>query len=190
MKNFRNLLVIWISFVCFFGVLQQNSFATPIVFNLSVANGSPVGVQVTLDDDMVPGAVKVTVEITGPITGDINGVFFDLKDVGMLSASDITGNPGGLDALIREGAVNNIGNGVNMNGSGQSFFDVGVRIGLSGGISHRGEDDDFQMGMFTVAGVSISDFTSFGVRVNSVGDDREGSSKLSGLTLLPFYLLA
>jgi hypothetical protein len=110
-------------------------------------------------------------------------VFFDLiqnvSTLPLLPAA-ITGNPGGITATISEGAVNNIGGGVNMNGSGQSLFDVGVRIGISGGI---GGGDDFQMGMFTVAGVSITDFTSIGVRVKSVdvgGGFRTGSSKLSG----------
>lgn len=186
MKNFRNLCVIWISFFCFFGVLQQHSYAISIVFNLPVVTGDPVTVQVTLDDLGTLGSVKVTAEIIGNPIGDINGVFFDLtQDVGLLSTGNITGNEGGILATISEGAVTNLSNGVNLNGARISAFDVGVRIGTSGGISDGGTPDDFQIGMFTVtlAGLRIEDFTRVGVRVMSVdvgGGTRSGSSKLAG----------
>ncbi len=188
MRKFRNLCVIWISFFCFFGVLQQHSYATSIGFNVPLVTGDPVTVQVTLDDQNTADSVKVTAAIIGTPIGDINGLFFDLLqnvDTLPLLPAAITGNQGGIAASIGEGSILNIGNGVNLNGAGISAFDVGVRIGTSGGMSDGGTPDDFQMGMFTVAfaGLRIEDFTRIGVRVKSVdvgGGTRTGSSKLSG----------
>lgn len=143
-------------------------------------------VTITLDDTSNPGKITVKVDVpplsAKTLTGDINGVYFNLPsgiNPGGLAIKGVAGGPVGT--IDQDGSANNLGDGVNMNGgSGTSNFSVGVRIGNSGGIDGG---DDYQSTTFTISGsnLTLSSFTSqsFGVRLKSVGvpPNRNGSSK-------------
>ncbi|MFV0296024.1 MAG: hypothetical protein ACK5JT_07875, partial [Hyphomicrobiaceae bacterium] len=72
-------------------------------------------------------------------------------------------------------------NSSNLNGTGEDF-DAGLVIGTQGIGS-----DDISKTTFSLAGLSLADLDdmSFGVRLMSVGDDREGSCKLLGTLDIP-----
>ncbi|MCT7967394.1 PEP-CTERM sorting domain-containing protein [Laspinema sp. D1] len=161
-------------------------------FNIAPSGADP-GLNVTLDDTTNPGSITVKVDIApGSVDGkatiaDISGIFLDLPNgVGALSVSSVAGGPA-TTVLQEGGKVNDLGDGVNMKGDGKpASFDVGIKIGYSGGASNGGTPDDFQSTTFTLSGsgLSLDSFTNegFGVRLKSVGlaeaTNRDGSLKL------------
>lgn len=172
--------------------------ADSITFDASPKTGDPASVNVTLDDTSNPGSITVTVNVvpeakTGNI-GDINGVYFNLPDgVGPVTVSGVSGGPVNLANSDLDGNAGNLGDGVNMQGGGgDTSFDVGIRIGVSGGINGG---DDYQTTTFTVsaAGLSLSSFSSqsFGIRLKSVGPvdgSRNGSSKVAETITAPIVV--
>ncbi|MCT7986972.1 PEP-CTERM sorting domain-containing protein [Laspinema olomoucense] len=175
--------------------------ADSITFDASPKTGDPAKVNVTLDDTSNPGSITVTVNVvpeanTGNI-GDINGVYFNLPDgVGPVTVGGVSGGPVNLGSSDLNGNAGNLGDGVNMQGGGgDTSFDVGIRIGFSGGASYQGTPDDFRTTTFTVsaAGLSLNSFTSqsFGIRLKSVGPEggtRDGSSKVAQTITAPIVV--
>lgn len=161
--------------------------AAMITYAIPTSDGDVLNnVTLALDDGIVAGGVQFTLTLdtnAGPI-GDLSGFWADVAgDVGPGFGGLITGITGAEvnGAAVSEGAVGNLGGGINLNGSGQSLFDLGFRIGVSGGINGG---DDFQTTTFSIFGPNLNNasFTNFGVRVKSVlvNGNRNGSSKLSG----------
>lgn len=125
----------------------------------------------------VGGNLKFDVKVleTGGQIGDLRGLFFNLDDdcTGLsVTGDDVTGS--GQD-------TRNLGNGVNLNGSGAGNFDIGVKLGTPG----IGKDD-IQETSFTVScdeGLTLDALAGqlFGVRLTSVGEPggpRDGSLKI------------
>ncbi len=169
--------------------------AASLSFSPTLSTGDPIGIGITLDDGITAGKVRATVEVTSGL-GDLSGVYFDLLNNSLLgdltfeevSFEGASGSPSDFISKIeQDGNVGGLGNGVNMNGgSGQSVFEVGLRVGASGGRNSGGTPDDYQKIVFdighTTNSLYLSDFSAenWGVRVKSVGDNRNGSSKLVG----------
>jgi hypothetical protein len=154
--------------------------AQAFAFNMTNLGSDNVSsLQVNVSD--IAGGAQLSVNVSGPVIGDITGIFFDLsQDVGS-GLGVISGfSPGGLVYAIQEGAVDKINPFPNMNGAFDPF-DVGVRIGNSGGINGG---DDFQNFLLSVfgTGVDSTDFERIGVRLQSVGmgQARGGSAKYVG----------
>ncbi len=128
---------------------------------------------------------------------DITGVFFDINEdlfattYGIpLEHSDFTIS----GAQVSGGAnnTNSIGN-VNLNGGGgPGDLDFALTIG-AGGRSNQGTPDDFASTAFTLShnsvdlGLDLFLDQTFGTRLQSVGANREGSSKLTGTSSSSIY---
>ncbi|EGJ29566.1 putative exosortase, PEP-CTERM interaction domain protein [Moorena producens 3L] len=156
--------------------------AAALDFDISPFTGSPATVNITLEE--VGNDVKFNFEVTDTLA-DITGVFFDINDTFNLNSNDlsVSGNDvtGGLVTNTK-----NLGNGVNLNGGGPSnpgSFDFGLKIGTNG-IG----GDDIQATSFTLShateALTLNMFKEqkFAVRLQSVGSNREGSSKLTGIS--------
>lgn len=169
--------------------------ATPISFFPTLSTGDPINFKITLDDSIGNGKIRITIDNTSSEVGDISGVYFDITDslLENLTFDEVSfmGNSNSpfefISLIDQDGNANNLGNGVNMNGgSGQSIFDVGLKIGKSGGLTFRGTPDDYQKIVFDIghslSPVLLSDFENWGIRAKSVfvDDSRDGSSKLTG----------
>jgi len=178
--KFLSLIILCISLMAWSGT----AFAIPFTMtNFGDDDVSLIEVSVV---DISVGQARVSVDVsTGPIVGDIGGVFFDLlQDVGTLAVpnwvpSDITGVTGvtgSLGFVADEGNVTKAPNNSNIN---PFKFDVGVSIG------NKNLTDDIQFVQFDVFGTGLvsADFTRIGVRLQSVGKKegleelRTGSSK-------------
>ncbi|MFP4122823.1 MAG: PEP-CTERM sorting domain-containing protein [Coleofasciculus sp.] len=123
--------------------------------------------------------VKFTVDVDSSVNngGDLRGIWFDVANDSLLpltiTGSDITQTQ--QDA----NNVNNLGGGNNLNGGGTlAPFDVGLEIGTPGMGS-----DFITSTMFTVSDVTLDQFLGqeFGVRLTSLGDNRQGSTKLAAV---------
>lgn len=156
--------------------------AAALDFDISPFTGSPATVNIVLEE--VGNDVKFNFEVTDTLA-DITGVFFDLNDTFNLNSNDlsVSGNyvTGGLVTNTKD-----LGGGVNLTGGGRSnpgSFDFGLKIGTNG----TGTDDikatSFILSHATQA-LTLDMFKDqkFGVRLQSVGDNREGSSKLTGIS--------
>ncbi len=171
--------------------------AHAVNFTLDEFTGTDAQVNVTLED-IALDTVRFTLEVddnnTGNI-GDITGLFFNVADdnlIGNFTLTPFAADPGPDNfnfLLDQSGSTtdrnNDVANNVNLNGQGtQREFELGIQIG-KGGLSDAGNNDDFQSITFdlTASGFDINDLIgeNFGVRLQSVGPDREGSSKLEGL---------
>ncbi|ACK69281.1 Cna B domain protein [Gloeothece citriformis PCC 7424] len=155
----------------------------PCVFEISNGfSGTNIKVQISMEE--IEGGVKFTVTETDPnLIGDIRGLFFHINDESLLkqlkvNGSDIT------DYEFKANSVQDLGNGVNMNGDGNIHkYDIGIEFGTQG-ISQ----DDIQSTTFIISHktveLNVEDFLNqeFGVRLTSVGqpNSREQSSKIFG----------
>lgn len=170
--------------------------------------GSPASATITLDDQL-DGAGKIRVKVDVGGIADLRGLFFNIADDSLLTGLQISGlnylnalgNTIGvankdIQYAFNAGNVTRVGSKNNtMKGDGGSHtFDAGVEIGKEG----IGKGDDFRSAWFTLSlsdaflgsaassraqtGLQLSDFfnQSFGVRLMSVGVNRDGSSKLAG----------
>lgn len=175
--------------------LFSSANAATMSFSSEVSTGSTAGVDYFLDDSVKAGSVDVTVNVndTGDGIADISGVWFQIADEGLIpgltfeeidyTAVGTGTNPDFISSISlgANGANNNLGNGVNLNGSGPKNFDAGLRIGQSGGINGG---DDFRSITFRIGHTSedldLSLFSEQGwaTRLKSVGENRNGSSKL------------
>jgi len=179
MKNFFSTLLAP-SLVAAAGLAIASSAFTPVraaslTFDVFDFTGDDAQARLTLDD--TGGVVKFTVNNVTPIA-DIRGVFFNILDNSLLSTLSVTG-PNVTDSQFGPaGTVNDLGNGANIN---PRAFDAGVEIGTQG-IGR----DDIRSTMFTVssnaAPLTLAQFYNqeFGLRLTSVGNNRNGSSKLAG----------
>lgn len=145
-----------------------------------------VSVQVTITE-IEGGDLRFDVTVLeGQLTGDLQGLFFDLADDSLADGLMVDGVDA-TDWQFEANDVTNLGQGVNINGevlNTYGEFDAGVQIGTQG-ISN----DDIQTTSFvishdtvdlTLADVALQDFA---VRLTSVGEvdgDRNGSLKLGG----------
>jgi len=142
--------------------------------------GDDAEVRIVLDD--AGGQVEVRVEVTEGV-GDIRGVFFNLANDVLLGGLTVTGaDVTSFDVYD----VQRQGGGNNLNGGGSPCpCDLGVEIGSPG----IGKDDILST-TFWISHPDGIDLAAFrdqyvGVRLTSVGWDREGSSKLSGVVPEP-----
>ncbi|NEO38469.1 MAG: PEP-CTERM sorting domain-containing protein [Moorea sp. SIOASIH] len=155
--------------------------AAALDFHISPFTGDQAKVKITLEQ--VGNDVKFNFEVTDTLA-DITGVFFDINDIFNLNSNDlsVTGNYVG-DLKTN---TSNLGGGVNLTGGGPSnpgSFDFGVKIGTNG----IGRDDikatSFTLSHATEAlNLHMFEQQKFGVRLQSVGSNREGSSKLTGIS--------
>ena len=150
-------------------VLADNSQAYQVT--LDPFTGDPAQVILDISGE---GTNEVTIDVSlgsGTIA-DIRGVFFDVE--GDLTNVSVIGSDVNASAFF--GDFKNLGGGNNLNGEGNTNdFDWGLEIGTPG----KGEND-ISSTSFTLTANQNINFESFGARLTSVGDDREGSSKLSG----------
>ncbi|MBS3954639.1 MAG: hypothetical protein KGZ88_16930 [Methylomicrobium sp.] len=152
--------------------------AGTVTFNNFVQYGSDaVNYVVTIDQLADVFNVNVKIAENSPNTGDILGIAFDLNYE--ITASDIDG-----DDITKIGfnTLNNQG-GNNFNGAGASEFSGG-RPDVLLTIGNSGSGFDFiSQTSFTIAildGITLENAfsgTAFGIRAQSVGPNRNGSSK-------------
>ena len=181
-----------------------------ITYYLGNGTTEPI-IKVTISETDVPGELKFTISQSGPVVGDLRGLFID--SIESLAAGSLTvvdavytyasgaqwhldtaGEVGSLDFRSDEGSIVNLGGGANMSGalgtSGDGY-DFGMEIGLEG-IGNKGtyDDgtkiaDDIRAIEFTLQGATLSldDFlgVDIGVRLTSVG--LEGGSRTGSLKL-------
>ena len=174
---------------CAFVGLASIANATTLSFGLDPFTGDPSGVLVTLDDTAAgAGNIQITVEVSVGV-GDIRGVLFDVTDDVPLEGLMV----GGANVTdVRLIDVIDLGGGANLQGGGSPCHcDVGVEIGRPG---LRGGSDDFSSTTIVLThealdlDLSIFDDQAFGVRLMGTGPnefDREGSSKLGGIVVVP-----
>lgn len=137
-------------------------------------------------EDIAANTVKITADISDPINagltqGDILGLWFDFANVSALTLPlpiTIVPVPFGV-SIIPDSVGTSLGGNVNINGSGEDNWDLGVKVGKNGSA-----DGFNQMVMFdlTILGLDASQFDGqrVGMRVQSIagGSFGEGSSKL------------
>lgn len=168
-------------------------------FLLNEFTGDDAQVRVTLTD-VAANTVEVSLEVVSMATGNIAdqvGFFANLDGLSVnnnFTITPVSASPG--PALIVDGTqgtgrlflddsgsttdgLTDVFNNVNLNGGGeQRVYDLGVQIGAGG----LGSGDDYQTVVFRLSapGLDVSDFDRVGVRLQSVGANRQGSSKLEG----------
>jgi hypothetical protein len=152
--------------ICFL-VLPQNVYAYSVT--LKDFEGRPAEAKLEVIGE---GTNEITFELELVNTiADFRGFFFDFS--GELSNFHIEGEH--VTKWDNSGDVTKVGGGVSMEGTGASF-DVGIELG-SQGIGK----DDIRSTAFTVyndSDLTLGDF--FGVRLTSVGENRQESRKLLG----------
>jgi len=113
---------------------------------------------------------------------DLRGFFFD---IGGTFGSGYTALGADITAFEADkGNVNNLGGGVNINGSGQDRFDFGVAFGSPGIGSNDIQSTSFLFGL-TGGTVTSADFFGQKVAIRGtstglLGSSRDGSSKTGG----------
>jgi hypothetical protein len=164
-------------------LLGNSAGASTIHTLLHPFTGDDAEVRITLDDlSAGDGQVEVTVEVTDGVA-DIRGVFFNLANDILLGGLTVTGQDVTSYAV---GDVLKQGGGNNLNGGGSPCpCDLAIEIGSPG----MGKDDIWST-TFVIShpdGIGLDAFRDqeVGVRLTSVGWNREGSSKLSGVVPEP-----
>ncbi|MGC9524779.1 MAG: energy transducer TonB, partial [Limnospira sp.] len=157
---------------------EEGETPDSVVVELSDFTGDSAGVTVTLEE--VEDGIQVTVDSVEPIA-DLNGVFFDLEDDDLLDSLSVAGDD--VTESDFGGDVKKVGNAT----ISPLDFEAGVQIGTSG----IGQDD-IQSTVFVLSSdgeeLTLDQFIGeeFGVRLTSVGENRNGSSKLRG-TAAPVF---
>ncbi|MEC4985208.1 MAG: hypothetical protein SAJ37_17805 [Oscillatoria sp. PMC 1068.18] len=164
--------------------------AASLDFSFNQFTGSDAEVDISVSDTgdgLAEGDLLFTVKVGEGYIADITGLYFDIDDESLLSGLSVTG-VNGVNITATEFNANSVsrvgGQYNNLNGGGTSglAYDIGVAIG-GGGAS---PGDDYQEASFILshssANLTLSNFSlqDFGVRLKSVGANREGSSKLVG----------
>ena len=137
--------------------------------------------------------VTITADIGSPINagltkGDILGLWFDFADFSALSgAATFGGSTTVIKSIFSENLVESskstsLGGNVNINGSGESNWDLGVIVGKNGSSGGFNQFISFDL---TIAGLLESQFQDqrVGMRVQSIEGTTNfssGSSKLIG----------
>ncbi len=157
----------------------------------------------------VNGGVQFDFKVDTSINiGDLRGIFLNLNNADLISGITASANSNPFADIndrnfysINTSGRNNdfftdssgglidLGGGNNLQGGGNDSpadgYHLAFNIGQQG---LRGGNSDFQATSFTLnhssQSLSLSDFAEsvFGVRLMSVGDNRQGSSKLAGTT--------
>ncbi|WP_424102411.1 PEP-CTERM sorting domain-containing protein [Moorena producens] len=156
--------------------------AAALDFDISPFTGDQAKVKITLEQ--VGNDVKFNFEVTDTLA-DITGVFFDLNNTFNLNSNDLSASGNDVTGSLVTN-TSNLGGGVNLTGGGPSnpgSFDFGLKIGTNG----IGRDDikatSFTLSHATEAlNLHMFEQQKFGVRLQSVGSNREGSSKLTGIS--------
>ncbi|MGC9505558.1 choice-of-anchor K domain-containing protein [Baaleninema sp.] len=144
-----------------------------ISFNIASFTGDDATASITLEE--TAEGIQVSVSGVEPI-GDISGVFFNLANDDLLGTLSVSG-----DEITNSNFAGNV-SGVGDATIEPAAFDAGVSVGTAGIGS-----DDIQTTSFLISSdsgeLTLDDLLGqeFGVRLTSVGDSRNGSSKLSGL---------
>ena len=164
---------------------MQSAQCGLITGTASPFTGDPAKVTVTMDDTFaVAGEIVISLSVdTNTSIADLRGLFLHISDEALLGGLSVVPNPAITAQFGPANSVINLGGGNNLNGSGSfGAFDMGFEIGTAGIGS-----DDYRVGSFTLTHSTASLSTDlflgqgFGVRVMSVGADRNGSSKLEGI---------
>ncbi|NEO70162.1 Ig-like domain-containing protein [Moorena sp. SIO3H5] len=147
-------------------------------FEISNVAGASAKARITLTE-RPNGTIRLRVDVIDGTIGDLRGLFFNISDQSLVNGLSVSGNDV-TNTKFQVNNVSNLGGGVNMNGT-NTDFDGGVTIGSSG----IGKDD-IQSTTFILSHNSV-DLTldlfenqDFGVRLTSVGQNRQRSSKLVG----------
>ncbi len=152
-------------------------------FDISTVTGTPADARITLTEleGEDAGKIQVTVDVINGTIADLRGFFFNIENESpqFLRGLSVSGNDV-TDSKFRRNRANNTGGGNNMNGTGTNF-DGAIEIGNPG----IGQGDDFQSTTFVLShpdGLTLDMFENqnLGVRLTSVGENRNGSSKLVG----------
>ena len=132
-------------------------------------DSDPAFTDVTLED--IEGGVKFTYTLNYDFDGDIVAAYFNVDESVPLPNASFSSPVTGVAYNTRNVQSGNIG----------ATYDIGVAIGEPG---LKGGSDRFNDFMFTILadGLDVSDFLeqSFAVRVQSTGEDGEGSAKIGG----------
>ncbi len=155
--------------------------AAGLDFDIEQFTGNSATVNIILEE--VGNDVKFNFEVTDT-PADITGVFFDINNTFNLNSNDLSVSGNYVGDLKTN--TSNLGGGVNLTGGGSNNpgrFDFGVKIGTNG----IGRDDikatSFTLSHATEAlNLDMFKDQKFGVRLQSVGSNREGSSKLAGIS--------
>ena len=151
------------------GILAVGSTATAAstAFDLSSSDG-PGQVRVTLDDGVMPGAVKITAEIIGG-EGNIQGIFLNLaEDAAGLMFS-------GEDFVYAAEGVSSLGAGLDFFGADICPCDFGIAVG--GPFADLDMTMLYATSLFPSVNLSIATFGSVGVLVDGLeltGDASDG----------------
>jgi hypothetical protein len=144
--------------------------AASISATLDEFTGADAQVNVTITE--VGGNLQFALHSTLPV-GDITGFWANLSPY---SAGTVVAAAPVANWEFNENNVNDLGNGVLLNGGGTPApLDFGVRFTKPG----DGSQTDVT---FTVTGLSLSQLENqtFGARIQAIGNADAGSSKLSG----------
>jgi len=152
-----------------FSVLLLNfmvSNASAYTYSLESHEGKDGEIQIEVIGNGT-GEVQLQVNVVGDVLGDLRGLFFDYdseSDIQITNSSDVTSwdADDNLDKSL-----------ANMMKGTQQTFDAGAEIGTNG-IS---KDDISSTTITLTSSSAISIGEEFGVRVTSVGADREDSRK-------------
>jgi hypothetical protein len=122
-------------------------------------------------------SITFDVQVLNPAFADLRGVWFNFDPFPSYSGDLTVTGADVTDYSFIDNGVVDLGNGATITPEGP--FDAGIEIGLPG----IGGGDDFYGTSFTVSStypenLYLGDY--FGARLTSVGENREGSSKLVG----------
>ena len=150
----------------------------------------PLQVQVTITDgdfnDDGVSDLQVNLEVVSGFAADLRGFFFNVADNSLLSKLTVTGDDITATAFDTDNdgvpEIDSVGGGGNVITPGGPF-EAGVEIGDSG----IGMGDDFPSTTFVISTTDDTPLSlletvgeDIGIRATSVGENREGSSKLTG----------
>ena len=138
--------------------------------------------------ELADGTLRFDLKITGDVIGDLRAIFFDMKDYDAGDSLYILNTDDHQDTTdfdADEGSVDTLGRDANLKGSVTNElgdFDVGVEFGTSGMSRDDIQETSFVLGDVDGAlTLEMFDFTDFGVRYTSVGEDggsRTDSAKI------------
>jgi hypothetical protein len=158
--------------------------ASTLTYHLDPYTGSPLEATVVFNDASTPNHIEVTVSVDPGYVADLRGVFFDLVSLpGGVTAANVVAAVTGADITDKDDDTSDLGGGNNTNPRGP--YSVGLEIGTPG----IGSDDIASTVFFInnaalASPLTLLNFGEVAVRATSVldGQQREGSSKLNGLT--------
>lgn len=114
------------------------------------------------------GTIYTTLQLAGGGKADLRGLFFDVRDAGLIPHLKVTG-PAVTKALFKNDGVIDLGHGANVHGGGRKPFDVGIEFGTPGN-KHVVQNTSFVL-TSKVGGLTLDDvaLVQFGVRMTGGG---------------------